>query len=104
MFNIGYQEMLFIAVVALLVLGPNRLPEFFRQIGKVTTMLRRTVNEFRTEIEKADLRREGLHRIEPKTLEEIPENAVDRPEKIPPPVEAGFPGASANRDDERPKL
>ena len=34
MFNIGPQELLIVLVLALIVVGPQRLPELSRQIGK----------------------------------------------------------------------
>lgn len=52
MLNIGPQELLLILVVALVVVGPKRLPELSRSIGKALRSLRsaqeevrRTVNE-----------------------------------------------------------
>ena len=34
MFNIGPQELLIVLVLALIVVGPQRLPELSKQIGK----------------------------------------------------------------------
>jgi len=57
MFNVGMTEMLLIGAIALLVLGPNKLPQFARSIGKGLTAFRRATNEFkstvRTEFEQA---------------------------------------------------
>lgn len=58
MFSLGYQELILIGVVALVVMGPQRLPEFFRQIGKISAGLRNMYDEFRTEIEAAEIRDE----------------------------------------------
>lgn len=41
------QELLFIGVIALIILGPRKLPQLARTIGKWTTELRRTTNEFK---------------------------------------------------------
>ena len=41
MLNVGTPEMLVILVVALLVLGPNKLPEVARQVGKAVGEIRR---------------------------------------------------------------
>ena len=46
MFNLGGMEILVILVVALLVLGPDKLPTFMRTIGKALGELRRTTSEF----------------------------------------------------------
>ncbi|HEX8698689.1 MAG TPA: twin-arginine translocase TatA/TatE family subunit [Myxococcaceae bacterium] len=48
MFNIGAGEMIFILVAALLVLGPSRLPELARGIGKFLREFRRQTDEVRT--------------------------------------------------------
>ena len=41
MFNLGPMEALVIVVVALVVLGPQRLPEAMRQVGKAVGEARR---------------------------------------------------------------
>lgn len=45
MFNIGMGELLFIIVLALVVVGPERLPEIMRKIGEYVYQLRTIVNE-----------------------------------------------------------
>ena len=40
MFQIGWAEMMVIGVVALIVIGPEDLPDMFRQIGRFTAKLR----------------------------------------------------------------
>lgn len=47
MFNIGSGEIAFIAVFALLVLGPKRLPELARGLGKFVREFRRQTDEVR---------------------------------------------------------
>lgn len=47
MFGIGGWEMLLIAVVALLVFGPKRLPELARQLGKGLSEFRHASSELR---------------------------------------------------------
>jgi TatA/E family protein of Tat protein translocase len=46
MFGIGVPEVMVILVVALLVLGPKRLPEIARSLGKGMAEFRRASNEF----------------------------------------------------------
>ena len=64
MFDIGGIELMVIAVVALLVIGPERLPEALRTLGLWFGRLRRTVTNLTSEIEKEigmdDVRRQ-LH-------------------------------------------
>ncbi|NMO21254.1 Sec-independent protein translocase protein TatB, partial [Pyxidicoccus fallax] len=52
MFNIGAGEMVLILVVALLVLGPQRLPELARGIGKFMREFRRQTDEVRNVVER----------------------------------------------------
>ena len=52
MFNIGTGEIVVIAVVALLVLGPKRLPELARGIGKFLREFRRQTDEVRGVVER----------------------------------------------------
>ncbi len=52
MFNIGTGEIVVIAVVALLVLGPKRLPELARGIGKFMREFRRQTDEVRGVVER----------------------------------------------------
>ena len=50
MFNVGGGEVLVILVLALVVLGPDKLPEAARSIGKHLGDVRRISNGFRAEI------------------------------------------------------
>ncbi|MHB8876233.1 MAG: Sec-independent protein translocase protein TatB [Myxococcaceae bacterium] len=52
MFNIGAGELVVILVVALLVLGPKRLPEMARGIGKFLREFRRQTDEVRSVVER----------------------------------------------------
>ena len=53
MFDIGFSELVVIAVVALIVLGPERLPKAARTMGHLFGRLQRYVNDV-----KADINRE----------------------------------------------
>ncbi|MBF82042.1 MAG: twin-arginine translocase subunit TatB [Actinobacteria bacterium] len=53
MFNIGGGEILVILVVALIFLGPSKLPEIARTLGKTTQTLRRISESFRSELSSA---------------------------------------------------
>ena len=50
--NLGFSEMIFIFVVALLVFGPKKLPELGRQIGKGLSEFRRASAELRGNLER----------------------------------------------------
>ncbi|GLS25814.1 Sec-independent protein translocase protein TatB [Marinibactrum halimedae] len=67
MFDIGFFELLLIAIVGLLVIGPERLPETVRTIALWIGRLRRGLRDTREEIERqigADDIRRQLHNEE----------------------------------------
>ena len=67
MFDIGFWEMGLIGVVALIVIGPERLPKVAATVGFWVGKLRAQAFNIRSEIEKeinADELREALHRQE----------------------------------------
>jgi len=53
MFDIGFSELLLIAVVALVVIGPEKLPRVARTVGHLLGRMQRYVNDV-----KADINRE----------------------------------------------
>lgn len=52
MFGIGFPELLLILVIALVVLGPEKLPQIARALGRGLSEIRRATEEVRAEIEK----------------------------------------------------
>ena len=55
MFGIGATEMLLILVVALLVVGPKRLPGLARSLGRSMAEFRRQANDLRHTLQEADV-------------------------------------------------
>ena len=51
--DIGWAELLLIGIVALVVIGPEQLPDMFRQIGRFTAKLRQMSREFSRAMEQA---------------------------------------------------
>jgi TatA/E family protein of Tat protein translocase len=54
MFGVGPEELALVFIIALLVLGPDRLPKVARDLGRTIGDLRRTSDEFRDEFLNAD--------------------------------------------------
>jgi sec-independent protein translocase protein TatB len=53
MFEISWSELLILAVVVLIFVGPKDMPVFFNTLGKYAGMLRRQANEFKRHFEDA---------------------------------------------------
>jgi sec-independent protein translocase protein TatB len=68
MFDIGFSELLVIAVVALIVIGPERLPKVARTLGHLFGRMQRYVNDV-----KADIARE----MELEELRKLQSNVED---------------------------
>lgn len=53
MFDIGWSEILVIAVVAVVVVGPKELPRMLRSFGKTMGSVRRMSNDFKRQFDEA---------------------------------------------------
>ena len=53
MLDIGWTELLVIAVVLIVVVGPKDLPPMLRAFGKMTSNLRKMAGDFRTQFDEA---------------------------------------------------
>jgi TatA/E family protein of Tat protein translocase len=49
--NLGFPEMMFLFLFALILFGPKKLPEIGRQIGRALNEFKRASNEFKAQIE-----------------------------------------------------
>src|SRR2546430_15378519 len=54
MFGVGPEELVLILIIALIVLGPERMPKVARAIGRVVGDLQRTSDQLREEFINAD--------------------------------------------------
>ena len=72
MFGIGLPEMIIIAVVALIFIGPDKLPGVLRSIGKGLVELKRATSDVRSTVQ------EEMQKIEEEIeLKEVRESAQD---------------------------
>jgi sec-independent protein translocase protein TatB len=53
MFDIGWTELLVIAAVAIIVVGPKDLPRMLRSFGRTMGQVRRMSNDFRRQFDEA---------------------------------------------------
>ena len=83
MFNVGTGELLVILLIALIVLGPDKLPDAARKMGNVMGELRRMSGGFEAEMRSAmdELSRPPLESVkdEPETTETTPDAKPDDP-------------------------
>ncbi|MBI3774498.1 MAG: twin-arginine translocase subunit TatB [Gammaproteobacteria bacterium] len=73
MFEIGFSEIILVAIVALVVFGPDKLPGLARDIGLWTGRIRRMINSV-----QQDVQRELSRADELKRLVEEQQNILDR--------------------------
>lgn len=108
MFDIGFAELLLVAVVALVVLGPERLPGAARTagqwVGRARAMVSRLTSDLERELRADELRRSlreearvleetaaSLRKLEPKSLIE---------EARPPPAASNAPSPKPTASDD----
>ncbi|WP_051754400.1 Sec-independent protein translocase protein TatB [Thermodesulfobacterium commune] len=58
MFNIGFSELVVLFLVALIVLGPERLPELGKFLAKLSIELRKSIEEIKRELEVDEVGKE----------------------------------------------
>lgn len=72
MFDIGFSELLVIGVVALLVLGPERLPKVARTAGHLLGRLQRYVSDVKSDISR-EMQLEELRKLQSQIQQQVRE-------------------------------
>ena len=87
--NLGFPEMVFLGLLALLLFGPKRLPEIGRQIGRAMGEFKRASSEFQNQLEEEvrqlEVKEDGQHSIAPPAAPEgsIAQSACAEPDASP---------------------
>jgi sec-independent protein translocase protein TatB len=89
MFDIGWSELLVIAVVAIIVVGPKDLPRLMRSFGHYAGKLRRAASDFQRQFEEA-MRESEVDEVR-KAIESVRDNTpsidlkapIDKPVMLP---------------------
>jgi sec-independent protein translocase protein TatB len=79
MFEVGFWELVLISVIALLVVGPERLPSLLRTAGLWIGRLRRTVSGLQAQLEREfeleEIRKLGQS-VDPRSLKQTIEDEM----------------------------
>jgi TatA/E family protein of Tat protein translocase len=79
MFGIGMPELLLILAVALVVLGPKKLPELARALGKGMAEFRRATDELKDEFHKIEHEVEDSSEPAAVQSDPFPKNPAEAP-------------------------
>ncbi len=63
--NLGFAEMLFLVLLALILFGPRKLPEIARQMGRFMAEFRRASSDFQSQIHE-EVRKLELEEADPR--------------------------------------
>jgi TatA/E family protein of Tat protein translocase len=96
---IGMPEMVIIAVIALIIFGPRKLPELGKSLGKSIAEFKRASNELKNTLEE-EIRTEELH--EARKSAQIPPTAA-APPATPPPVTTTAPEGETTPRETTPR-
>jgi len=98
--NLGFPEMLFLGLLALLLFGPRRLPEIGRQIGRALGEFKRASSEFQNQLEdevrQLEVQEDNKRTIAPPA----PEGSIAQ--TTPSPVSAPEQGANEGHQEQGP--
>jgi sec-independent protein translocase protein TatB len=87
MFGLGFSEIIVLGVLALILLGPEQLPDLARKLGRFINELKRTTDGLKDEFKNSGL--------DPKNLLE----ELKRENPTPPPSQAATPETKPSGND-----
>ena len=87
MLGLGFGEIILILVVALLVLGPEKLPGLAKQAGTGLREFRRFANEFQRNLNDIEMEAKRVLDDPPATVEQPQNSSTDQSEEATPEAE-----------------
>jgi sec-independent protein translocase protein TatB len=70
MFDVGFSELVVIALVALIVIGPERLPKVARTVGALLGRLQRYVNDVKADINR-EIQLDELRKLQQEMTDQV---------------------------------
>jgi len=112
--SFGFEDSLLLMVLALVVLGPRKLPEIGRKIGKIMYEVRKASNDFKFQmeeelrnVEEADRRKKEAERLsalppseQAAAVSPAPETVSETPAESPYPDQVLYPDATTAASEE----
>lgn len=82
---IGFSEILLVAVLFLLIFGPDKLPKMARELGKFTNDARNAMDEFKNELtlsgeDEPEEKSRQNSSVQKREKQSLPDDSADRDE------------------------
>lgn len=80
MFGLGMQELIVILIIGLLVVGPSKLPELAKALGRGIAEFRKTTEELKAEVEGALVTTEKSEETNKKPVVQAQQTVIEPPQ------------------------
>ncbi len=100
MFGIGLPEMIVISAVALIVVGPDKLPELARSLAKGLMEMKKTINQFKENLTEEDETLSEVQNELRRTANDLKERMLDYETKTQAHPDIDNIPSAAGKDDE----